>query len=207
MSANSQTIPGSNHHIDSNSVLPKLQLSRNPKEFSSYYLIARPKYEEYKHLYSLITDVACQCDGTPIKDVHCTLQAFKGKTNTLTFSELVGQYCSTLSQFRFEFTGIMNAQNPLSRRIWLMINKTHQLEKIHRDVGLLAHRLSLVGYPTEDWQPHIKVLTLPLTATSIPKTELFDQLLGETIQITTLELTRRVGEEKWETITEFELRT
>jgi hypothetical protein len=65
----------------------------------------------------------------------------------------------------------------------------------------------LVGYPTEDWQPHIKVLTLPLTATSIPKTELFDQLLAETLQITSLELTRRVGEEKWETITEFELRT
>lgn len=87
-----------------------------------------------------------------------------------------------------------------------MINKTNQLYKIHRHIGALAQNLSSVRYPTEDWKLHIQILSLPEGRRSILEDDLFAQIPDRKVQITTLELTLRVGATKWERIAQFEFK-
>ena len=183
-----------------------LYISNNSKDVAFYYLVAKLRNDEYQRLYSSITEIAQHWGGIPIDDIHCTLHSLMGNTDPSALCNVVSRYCSTHAPFYFEFTGVVQAESPWGDRIWLMINKTDQLYKTHRDIGVLAQGLSLVRYPTEDWKPHMKILILPKGSRSIQEDDLFAQISVRKVQITTLELTLRVGATEWETIAQFELK-
>jgi GGDEF domain-containing protein len=172
----------------------------------STFIIVRPESDDYARLFNLSEDKARVVGGTPIIDLHLTLQAFRNVTDFAILKKRLGEYSRNARPFEIRVKNIarMNVNNQKGR-LWLLAEKTPALENAYQDLDALARELGCDSYPykAQNWLPHIKIVDLPENTPTQIKDPTFGVGNGITFTVKRFEWTVQKGPEHWELIEQF----
>jgi GGDEF domain-containing protein len=172
----------------------------------STFIIVRPESEDYSSLFKLSEDTAQVVDGTPIIDLHLTVQAIRNVEDFDALKKRLEEYCSELEPFEIKVQHIarMNINNQQGR-LWLLAEKTPMLEKLHQDLGQIACEMGCESYPykSQDWLPHLKIVNLPENTSTQIKDPSFGACSGLTFTVNRFEWTVQKSPERWELLEQF----
>ncbi|HLO16915.1 MAG TPA: GGDEF domain-containing protein [Anaerolineales bacterium] len=170
------------------------------------FIIVRPESEDYSSLFKLSEETARVMDGTPIMDLHLTIQAIRNVEDFEALRKRLEEYCLKLEPFEIKVKHIarMNINNQQGR-LWLLAEKTLALEKIHNDIGQIACELGYESYPykSQDWLPHLKIVNLPENTSTQIKDPTFGASSGITFTVRHFEWTVQKAPERWELLEQF----
>ena len=172
----------------------------------STYIIVRPERDDYSSLFKLSEETARVVNGTPIIDLHLTIQAIRHVEDFDILKQRLEEYCANLHPFEIKVKHIarMNINNQQGR-LWLLAEKTPELEKMHNDLGKIACELGYDSYPykAQDWLPHLKIVNLPENTSTQIKNEAFGSSSGITFTAKYFEWTVQKAPERWELLDQF----
>jgi GGDEF domain-containing protein/2'-5' RNA ligase len=172
----------------------------------STFIIVRPVSEDYPALFELSEEKARVVDGTPIFDLHLTVQAIRNVDDFAALRKRLAEYAATLSAFEIKAGNIarMNVNNQPGR-LWLLAEKNVFLENMYNDLGQIASEMGYESYPykSQNWLPHIKIVDLPENRTTQIKDPTFGTGSEITFMVRQLEWTVQKGPESWEMLEQF----
>jgi GGDEF domain-containing protein/2'-5' RNA ligase len=145
-------------------------------------------------------------DGTPIIDLHLTVQAIRNVEDFPALRERLEDYASTMRPFEIKVKNIarMNVNNQQGR-LWLLAEKTPALVDLYNDIGDIAQQMGCEGYPykSENWLPHIKIVDLPENRSTQLKDPTFGAFSRTAFTVRQFEWTVQRGAERWELLNQF----
>jgi GGDEF domain-containing protein len=168
-------------------------------QLSTCYLIAKPEVNDYQKIYHLVDQIAAACDGSPIQDLHCTIQSIRDVSDLTTLIECIQEYCSKLLPLEIEFLGMARVNAYMSDRIWLLVNPTAELKEIYQN------NLQSYSYQVDEWKPHMKAVLVSSNTAPIHESPLFQATQDLKFVVKQLALTRQISEEQWEIIHTFNI--
>jgi 2'-5' RNA ligase len=172
----------------------------------STFIIVRPESEDYSRLFKISEEKARVVDGTPIIDLHLTIQAIRNVRDFDALKERLDEYALELHPFEINVKNIarMNVNNQQGR-LWLLAEKTPALENMYNDIGRIAHEMGCEGYPykSDNWLPHIKIVDLPEDRSTQIKDPTFGVGNGIKFTIRQFEWTVQKGPERWDMLHQF----
>jgi len=173
---------------------------------TSTFIIIRPESEDYPDLFKLSEDKARVVEGTPIIDLHLTIQSIRNVEDFPALKKCLEAYALQLCPFEIRVRNIarMNVNNQQGR-LWLLAEKTPALENIYNDLSRIAHDMGCDSYPykSENWLPHIKIVDLPENTTTQIKDPTFGVGSDITFTVRHFEWTVQKGPERWEMLDQF----
>jgi len=172
----------------------------------STFIIVRPESEDYPGLFKLSEDKARIVDGTPIIDLHLTVQAIRNVDDFSALKARLEAYALKLCPFEIRVSSIarMNVNNQQGR-LWLLAEKTPALESMYNELSQIAHEMGCDSYPykSENWLPHIKIVDLPENTTTQIKDPTFGVGSGIAFTVRHFEWTVQKGPETWDLLDQF----
>ena len=172
----------------------------------STFIIVRPESEAYAQIFSLSEEKARVVNGTPIIDLHLTVQAIRNVKDFEALKKRLEDYCRNLRPFDITIRNIarMNVNNQQGR-LWMLAEKNPCLESMYNDLNKIACEMGCDGYPykAENWLPHIKIVELPEHTSTQIKDPTFGVGNGFTFTIRNFEWTVQRGPESWDLIERF----
>ncbi|HEU4745031.1 MAG TPA: hypothetical protein VFS61_07340, partial [Anaerolineales bacterium] len=172
----------------------------------STFIIVRPESDDYPSLFRLSEETARVIDGTPIMDLHMTVQAIRNVDDFSSLRERLEEYSSKLNPFEIKVRNIvrMNVNNQQGR-LWLLAEKTKSLESLYNDLGRIAREMGYESYPYkfENWLPHIKIVDLPENKSTQIKDPTFGANRQAAFTVRRLEWTVQHSPERWELLKQF----
>ena len=172
----------------------------------STFIIIRPESEDYSSLYQLSERTAQVASGTPILDLHLTVQAIRNVDDFAALRKRLEEYSLKLRPFEVTVRNIirMNVNNQPGR-LWLIAEKNTALEDMYNDLGNLAREMGYESYPykSQNWLPHIKIVDLPEEGSTRIKDPTFGAARGTSFTIRRFEWTVQKGVEHWELLDQF----
>jgi 2'-5' RNA ligase/GGDEF domain-containing protein len=172
----------------------------------STFIIVRPESDEYSGLFRLSEETARIADGTPIIDLHLTVQAIRNVEDFPSLRERLEEYASTMRPFEIKVKNIarMNVNNQQGR-LWLLAEKTPALVDMYNDICHIAQQMGCEGYPykSENWLPHIKIVDLPENRSTQLKDPTFGAVGRTAFTVRQFEWTVQRGPERWELLNQF----
>jgi 2'-5' RNA ligase len=172
----------------------------------STFIIVRPESEEYSSLFRLSEETARVVDGTPIMDLHLTVQAIHNVENFEALRQRLEGYCRQLSPFEIRVKHIarMNINNQQGR-LWLLAEKSLELEKMYNDLSQIAYEMGGTSYPykSQDWLPHLKIVDLPEHTSTQIKDPAFGAGCNLSFTVSCFEWTVQKAPERWELLNQF----
>lgn len=173
----------------------------------STFIIVRPVSEDYPALFKFSEDKARAVQGSPIIDLHLTVQAIRNVDDFDVLKERLTAYAASVRPFEVKVGGIarMNVNNQAGR-LWLLAEKDTLLERLYNDIGQIAADMGYDSYPykSKDWLPHIKIVDLPEDWTTQIKDPTFGTGRGLSFAVRQFEWTVQTGPERWEMLEQFE---
>ncbi|HEX5807484.1 MAG TPA: GGDEF domain-containing protein, partial [Anaerolineales bacterium] len=114
----------------------------------STFIIVRPESDDYSTLFQLSEETARVVEGTPIIDLHLTVQAIHNVGDFEAFKRRLEDYCRNLNPFEIKVKHIarMNINNQHGR-LWLLAEKTPELEQMYNDLSRIACEMGCTSYP------------------------------------------------------------
>lgn len=172
----------------------------------STFIIVRPESEDYTRLYQLSEETARVVEGTPILDLHLTVQAIRNVTDYGALKKRLEEYSRTLHPFEIKVKHIarMNINNQQGR-LWLLAEKNTFLETMYIDISRIAQELGCESYPykAQDWLPHVKIVELSENASPQIKDPKFGASSGITFTVSRFEWTVQKEPERWDLLDQF----
>ena len=172
----------------------------------STFIIVRPEGEDYSSLFKISEDTARIAEGTPIMDLHLTVQAIRNVEDFDALKERLEEYASQLQPFEIKVRNIarMNVNNQQGR-LWLLAEKTEDLENMYNDLSQIACEMGCESYPykSQNWLPHIKIVDLPEEGSTRIKDPTFGAAKEITFTVKGFEWTVQKGAEHWELLQQF----
>ncbi len=172
----------------------------------STFIIVRPESEEYSKLFAFSEEKARVVNGTPIIDLHLTIQAIRNVEDFASLKKRLEEYAQKICPFEICVRNIarMNVNNQQGR-LWLLAEKNPALEMIYNTLGKIASEMGCESYPykAENWLPHIKIVDLPENTSTQIKDPTFGVGNGVTFTIRHFEWTVQRGPERWELLDRF----
>lgn len=172
----------------------------------STFIIVRPESEDYSRIFSLSEEKARVVNGTPIIDLHLTVQAIRNVDDFAAMKKRLKDYCAHLRPFEITVRNIarMNVNNQQGR-LWMLAEKNSCLEKMYEGLANIASEMGCEAYPykAQNWLPHIKIVELPENTSPQIKDPTFGVGNGITFTIRNFEWTVQRGAESWELIDRF----
>jgi 2'-5' RNA ligase len=172
----------------------------------STFIIVRPESDDYPGLFRLSEETARVIEGTPIMDLHLTVQAIRNVDDFSALRERLEEYSSQLNPFDITVRNIvrMNVNNQQGR-LWLLAEKNQALEKVYNDLGRIAREMGYESYPYkfEKWLPHIKIVELPENKTTQIKDPTFGANRQAVFTVRGFEWTVQQSPERWELLEQF----
>jgi GGDEF domain-containing protein len=172
----------------------------------STFIILRPESEAYPALFKLSEETARLVDGTPVIDLHLTVQAIRNVHDFEALRIKLKEYATTLRPFEISARNIarMNVDNQQGK-LWLLAEKLPFLENMYDDIAQISRELGFESYPykSQNWLPHIKIVDLPEHTTTKIKDPTFGTGSGVTFKVRHLEWTVQKGPENWEMLDQF----
>ena len=172
----------------------------------STFIILRPESEDYPALFKLSEDTARVVDGTPVIDLHLTVQAIRNVNDFDALRNKLKEYAGSLQPFEITVRNIarMNVDNQQGK-LWLLAEKHTILEKLYDELGQISREMGFDCYPykSQNWLPHIKIVDLPENTTTQIKDPTFGTGRGVTFKVRQLEWTVQKGPESWEMLDKF----
>jgi 2'-5' RNA ligase len=173
----------------------------------STFIIVRPESEDYPALFNLAEEKARAIEGTPIFDLHLTVQAIRNVDDFEALKKRLQAYSATVRPFEIRTGGIarMNVNNQQGR-LWLLAEKNSFLEVMYDDIGQIASEMGYDSYPykSKDWLPHVKIVDLPEDRTTQIKDPTFGTGRGITFTVRQFEWTVQTGPDRWEMLNQFQ---
>ena len=173
----------------------------------STFIIVRPVSEDYPALFGLSEEKARVVDGTPIFDLHLTIQTIRNVDDFAALKMRLEAYAATLHPFKIKAGNIarMNVNNQPGR-LWLLAEKSTYLESMYNDLGQIAREMGYESYhyKSQSWLPHIKIVDLPENKTTQIKDPTFGTSNGISFTVRQLEWTVQRGPESWEMLEQFQ---
>ena len=173
---------------------------------TSTFIIVRPVSEDYPALFKLSDEKARAVEGTPIIDLHLTVQAIRNVDDFPALKKRIAEYAATLHPFEIKAGNIarMNVNNQPGR-LWLLAEKDTCLESLYNDLGQIASELGYESYPykSQNWLPHVKIVELPENTTTKIKDPTFGPGKEIIFTVRQLEWTVQKGPERWELLDQF----
>jgi len=195
-------------HIDlyRNRVKESETMSQAVSGGKSTFIIVRPESDDYSSLFRISEDTARLINGTPILDLHLTVQAIRNVEDFAALKERLTAFAGELRPFEIRVRSIarMNVNNQPGR-LWLLAEKTPVLEAIYNDICSLAREMGCESYPYEsqNWLPHIKIVDLPENTSTQIKDPTFGTGTGAAFTVRQFEWTVQKGPEQWELLDQF----
>ena len=172
----------------------------------STFIIVRPESDDYPNLFKLSEDTARITQGTPIIDLHLTVQAIRNVHDFAPLQERLQDYCARLHPLEIKVRHIvrMNVNNQQGR-LWLLAEKTQGLERMYNELGKIAEELGYESYPYkfENWLPHIKIVDLPENKSTKIKDPTFGTDRNASFTVRRFEWTVQQAPERWELLQQF----
>ena len=172
----------------------------------STFVIVRPEGEDYSNLFRISEDTARIAEGTPMIDLHLTVQAIRNVEDFEALKERLETYASQLQPFEITVRNIarMNVNNQPGR-LWLLAEKTEALENMYNDLGRIACEMGCESYPykSQNWLPHIKIVDLAEHRSTQLKDPTFGAGTDTSFTIRRFEWTVQKGPERWEMLHQF----
>jgi 2'-5' RNA ligase len=172
----------------------------------STFIIVRPESDDYPDLFRISEDTARLINGTPILDLHLTVQAIRNVEDFAALKERLTEYARTARPFEVRVRSIarMNVNNQQGR-LWLLAEKTPDLENMYNNLSAIARDMGYESYPYEsqNWLPHIKIVDLPENRSTQIKDPTFGTGRGVTFTVRQFEWTVQKGPEQWELLDQF----
>ncbi|HET9909630.1 MAG TPA: hypothetical protein VFQ23_23485 [Anaerolineales bacterium] len=170
------------------------------------FIIVRPESDDYAGLFKRSVDAARLINGTPIIDLHLTIQAIRNVQDFAALKERLEEYCLTLQPFEVRVRNIarMNVNNQQGR-LWLLAEKTPMLEDMYNNLGKIAEEMGCESYPykSQDWLPHMKIVDLPEHTSTQIKDPTFGVGNGVTFTVNFFEWTVQKAYDHWELLDQF----
>jgi len=170
------------------------------------FIIVRPESEDYSSLFKRSEETARLINGTPIIDLHLTVQAIRNVKDFASLKKRLEEYCLKSRPFEVKIRNIarMNVNNQQGR-LWLLAEKTSVLENMYNDLSQIALEMGCESYPykSQNWLPHIKIVDLPEHASTQIKDPTFAAGDGTTFTVRHFEWTLQRGAEHWELLDQF----
>lgn len=172
----------------------------------STFIIVRPESDDYPSLYKMSEETARVIEGSPIMDLHLTVQAIRNVEDFSALRERLEEYSAKLNPFDIKVKNIvrMNVNNQQGR-LWLLAEKTKALETLYNDLGRIARELGYESYPYkfENWLPHIKIVDLPENRSTQIKDPTFGVNRQAVFTVRRFEWTVQQSPERWELLQQF----
>jgi 2'-5' RNA ligase len=170
------------------------------------FIIVRPESEDYSSLFKRSEEAARLINGTPIIDLHLTVQAIRNVEDFASLRKRLEEYCIKSRPFEVKVGNIarMNVNNQ-EGRLWLLAEKTPALENMYNDLGQIAREMGCESYPykSQNWLPHIKIVDLPENTSTQIKDPTFGAGSGITFTVRHFEWTVQKDPESWELLHQF----
>ncbi len=195
-------------HVDlyRNRVKETESVNISDSKSKSTFIIVRPESEAYAQIFSLSEEKARVVNGTPIIDLHLTVQAIRNVEDFEALKKRLEDYCRNLRPFDITIRNIarMNVNNQQGR-LWMLAEKNPVLEGMYNDLNKIACEMGCDGYPykAENWLPHIKIVELPEHTSTQIKDPTFGVGNGFTFTVRNFEWTVQRGPESWDLIERF----
>ena len=174
----------------------------------STFIIVRPENEAYSSLFKLSEETARIADGTPIIDLHLTVQAIRNVDDFDTLKKRLKEFARSMQPFEIVVRNIarMNVNNQQGR-LWLLAEKNPALEHMYNELGNIACDLECESYPykSQNWLPHIKIVNLPEDRSTRIKDPTFGAREEVTFTVNRFEWTVQTAQERWELLQQFSL--
>jgi 2'-5' RNA ligase len=174
----------------------------------STFIIVRPESEDYDSLFKLSEDTAGVADGTPIIDLHLTVQAIRNVEDFDALRARLEEYASKLPPFEISLKNIarMNINNQPGR-LWLLAERSPDLEGMYNDLSQIARDMGYESYPykSQNWLPHVKIVNLPENRSTQIKDPTFGAIKGIKFTVRRFEWTVQKAAERWELLDQFSL--
>ncbi|NJC98875.1 MAG: hypothetical protein C3F07_16885 [Anaerolineales bacterium] len=174
----------------------------------STFIIVRPENEDYSRLFELSEETARIADGTPIIDLHLTVQAIRNVEDFAALKKRLEEYALNLRPFEIKVSNIarMNVNNQQGR-LWLLAERNPILEKMYNDLSAIACEMGYDSYPykSENWLPHIKIVELPEDKSTRIKDPTFGAKGEVTFTVRRFEWTVQREPERWEMLEQFQI--
>ena len=172
----------------------------------STFIIVRPESEDYSRLFKRSEETAGLINGTPIIDLHLTVQAIRNVEDFASLRKRLDEYCLKSRPFEIKVRNIarMNVNNQPGR-LWLLAEKTPELENMYNELGEIAREMGCESYPyrSENWLPHIKIVDLPENSSTQIKDPTFGTGNGITFTVRRFEWTVQKALEHWDLLDQF----
>lgn len=172
----------------------------------STFIIVRPEIEDYDKLFKLSEETARVVNGTPIIDLHLTIQAIRNVDDFEALKQRLAEYSQTLHPFDVCARHIarMNINNQQGR-LWLLAEKNPTLKKIYTDIAMIAQEMGYdsYSYEAQDWLPHIKIVDLSENTSTQIKDPTFGANNRISFTISHIEWTVQKEPELWELLDKF----
>lgn len=172
----------------------------------STFIIVRPESDDYSSLFKLSEDTARIADGTPIIDLHLTIQAIRNVEDFETLRKRLEEYSSKLRPFTIRLKNIvrMNVNNQPGR-LWLLAERSSELEQMYNDLSDIAREMGYESYPykAQNWLPHMKLIDLAENKSTQIKDPTFGAIKGINFTVRRLEWTVQKSMERWELLDQF----
>ena len=170
------------------------------------FIIVRPESEDYSSLFKRSEETARLINGTPIIDLHLTVQAIRNVEDFASLRKRLEEYCLKSRPFEVKVRNIarMNVNNQQGR-LWLLAEKTPALENMYNDLSQIAREMGCESYPykSQNWLPHIKIVDLPENTSTQIKDPTFGAGSGITFTVRHFEWTVQKDSESWELLHQF----
>ena len=172
----------------------------------STFIIVRPESEDYSSLFKLSEDTARIADGTPIIDLHLTVQAIRNVEDFDALRKRLEEYAAGMRPFSIRLNNIarMNVNNQQGR-LWLLAERNSAIEAMYNDLGQIARDLGYESYPykSQNWLPHMKLVNLPENRSTQIKDPTFGAIKGIDFTVRRFEWTVQKAAERWELLDQF----
>lgn len=172
----------------------------------STFIIVRPESDDYPDLFRISEDTARMINGTPILDLHLTVQAIRNVEDFADLKERLAEYARNVRPFEIRVRSIarMNVNNQQGR-LWLLAEKNPDLENMYNNISAIARDMGCESYPYEsqNWLPHIKIVDLPENTSTQIKDPTFGTGRGVAFTVRQFEWTVQKGPEQWELLDQF----
>jgi len=172
----------------------------------STFIIVRPENEDYASLFKISEETARVAGGTPMIDLHLTIQAIRNVEDFDALKKRLEEYSLQLQPFEIKAKNIarMNVNNQQGR-LWLLAEKTEALENIYNDIDQIAREMGCESYPykSQNWLPHIKIVDFPENRSTQIKDPTFGARDGIAFTVRRLEWTVQKSAERWDLLHQF----
>lgn len=172
----------------------------------STFIIVRPESDDYSSLYKRSEEAARLINGEPIIDLHLTIQAIRNVQDFPELKKRLEEYSLTLQPFEVRVRNIarMNVNNQQGR-LWMLAEKTPELENMYNELGDIAREMGYESYPykSQNWLPHMKIVDLPEHTSTQIKDPTFGVGSGLTFTVKFFEWTVQKAYDHWELLDQF----